>query len=248
MLRRLLTYTIVLSAGFLLNSCKRQNMCDCFKTRGETVTEERIVSDFTNLHVYDKINVYYTQDTTVSSPIVKIVTGKNLVKNIITEVKEGELSIKNGNKCNFVRGSHNDIAVYVTSRNAWRFLQEGVGSISCTNAVKADTVHAYLLNSGDIHLQVNTKYTFGHMHGDGDLYVEGTTQNFSTHTIGQGFIHAPDLQSQYTYLYYGSSGQAYVGAIGELDVVIAKSGDVYYYGNPGTLKCSSIGSGKLIHE
>ena len=72
----------------LFNSCKKQNDCDCFKPRGETVTDTRSVTAFTTLQTFDKIDVYYIQDTTSTACTVKVVTGKNLVSNVFGTILE----------------------------------------------------------------------------------------------------------------------------------------------------------------
>lgn len=223
-------------------------MCDCFKTRGDITIESRSVSNFTTLHIYDKIDVYFTQDTTVTTSSIKVVTGKHLMSNVTTEVSGGELKIKNQNKCNFVRGSHNDITVYITAPNVNVFMQEGVGNLFCTNILKEDTVHGYLLNSGDLHLKVNSKCVVGHMHGVGDLYWEGNTQCFYTNAIGQGFVNAQNLVSNYVSFYSGSNGQAHLNVTGQLDATIASTGNIYYTGNPAVVNTTIKGSGKIIRE
>lgn len=223
-------------------------MCDCFKTHGDTIIESRTVSDFSTIHVYDKIDVYFTQDTTVTACSIKVVTGKHLMYNVTTTVVDGELQIKNGNKCNFVRGSHNEITIYVTAPHVKTFKQEGVGNLFCTDIVYGDTIHGYLLNSGDLHLKVKTNRVVGHMHGAGDLYLEGTAQDFYTHTIGQGFVNAQNMTCNYAYINDGTNGQIHVNVAAQLDAVIASTGNIYYSGNPSVINTTVKSTGKLIHD
>jgi len=231
---------------FLFNSCKKENLCDCFKRRGETVIESRNLPLFNTIRVYDEINVYYTQDTTLTAPIVQVKTGKNLASNIATVVSGGGLTIENKNKCNFVRGEHNDVTVYVTAPYVRYFLQEGVGSIFGTNTVIQDTVTCDIENSGDIHLSVRTRSVTSHTHGAGDLYLDGTVNSFFSHIEGQGFIHAQDLVAGYGFVYYKSNGIAKVHITGQLDCVLASTGNIYYTGDPPVVNVKTTGTGKLI--
>ena len=146
MFRRLGTYFLFALGIFLIDSCRKQNMCDCFKPRGETLIEDRHTKSFTTVQVFDKIDVYYTQDTSATTYSVKVVTGRNLMSSISTEVSNDILQIKNLNKCNFARGIHNDITVYVTTPFVKTFIQDGVGNLYSTNAVKGDSVQVYLRN------------------------------------------------------------------------------------------------------
>ncbi len=231
---------------FLVSSCKKQNMCDCFKPRGATVIETRGVANFYSLRVFDKIDVYFTQDSTLTTPVIKVVTGKHLVSSITTEVSEGELKIENNNRCNFVRGSHNDVTVYVTAPYVKYFIQDGVGTIFGTNTVIQDSVDCSIRNSGDIHLDVKTRNVTGHMHGIGDLYLSGVANSFFTNTVGQGFIYAQSFAAGYGYIYYKSNGEARVNITGHLDAEIASTGNLYYTSNPAVVNVKITGTGKLI--
>jgi len=239
-------YLIVAGFFFLFSSCKKANRCDCFKSRGENVIETRSVNNFTTLRVFDKIDVYFTHDTTIASPQVKVLTGKHLVANIRTEVKNGELQIENKNKCNFVRGDNNDVTVYVTAPYVKYFVQDGVGGIFGTNTVVQDTVDCDLRNSGDIHLDVKTRSVVSHMHGVGDLYVSGTANSFFSNTFGQGFINAADLVAGYSYIYFKSNGVGKVNVSGQLDAEIASTGNLYYNSSAPVVNVKVTGSGKLI--
>jgi hypothetical protein len=223
-------------------------MCDCLKSYGDIVSVTNIVPPFTTLDVFDKIDVYYTQDATVSSYSVKVVTGKHLLSNISTVVTNGVLQIKNNNKCNFVRGSHNDVTVYVTTPFIGRLIQDGVGTISATNMITQDTLSYQINNSGDMYLNVNVQSIKGSIYGVGDIYLTGTTQNHNVNAAGECFVNAQNLQTSYTFIVYNSTGQANINVSGWLDATISYQGNIYYSGNPATIHKSGIGSGKLIQN
>lgn len=231
---------------FLFNGCKKENRCDCFKSRGSDVLETRRVANFTTMRVLDKIDVYFTQDSTITEPIITVKTGKNLLSNITTKVGENELRIENNNKCNFVRGANNDVTVYVTAPYVKYFIQDGVGNIFGTNTVIQDSVDCNIRNSGDIHLDVKTRCVVSHTHGVGDLYVSGTANSFFANIVGQGFIRAEGFAASYGYIYYKSNGEAKVNITGQLDGEIASTGNLYYTGNPPVVNVKITGKGKLI--
>jgi hypothetical protein len=228
------------------NSCKRENLCDCFKPHGETILETRTVAVFNSIHVYDKIDVYFTQDTSLKAPIIQVKTGKNLMSNIKTEVSGNSLVIENKNKCNFVRGVHNEVTVYVSAPYVKYFEQDGVGNIFGTNTVVQDTIYMNILNSGDIHLNVDVAAVKGHTHGIGDHYLKGKTKGYFMNVQGQGFVNALDLEAGYTYLYFQSNGEAHLQVSGQLDVEIASTGNVYYKGGAPVVNAKVTGSGKLF--
>ena len=96
--------------AFVVNSCKKENLYDCFKPTGTIETRVIEVSDFQHVVVFDKIDLYLTQGPNFE---VKLEAGKNLFMNIKTTVSNGTLTIDNINKCNFVRSPKKKIVAYI---------------------------------------------------------------------------------------------------------------------------------------
>ena len=234
---------------FLFYSCKKQNACDCFKPRGKNTLDRRVVSPFSTLDVFDKIDVYYTYDTSATSYVVTVNTGENLVSNISTEVVDGVLQIRNNNKCNFVRGDHNQVTVYITSPKINYIIQDGIGTIYGTNTIKQDSLTYTVRNAGDLHLNLDVFLVHGSLYGVGDIYLNGRTNYHLVNATGQCFINAQNLiVDNYCLVIYESTGEARVNVSTELDVVINYSGNVYYTGNVNVIKKSGTGKGMLIKQ
>lgn len=248
MLRCISISTVFFSYLILVTSCKKQNDCDCIKSRGSAVTETRIITKpFRTLHTFDKIEVYYLQDTNATTWTVRVETGKNLLSNISTEVSNGELQIKNLNQCNFVR-SNNDVTVFVTAPHVLYFLQDGVGNIYSSNTITQDSIIYNVNNSGDIHLDLNVQWVFGRLYGVGDVYLNGVGQYHLVNAQGEGFINAQNLQTYYSYVVYGSTGEARVNVSSQLDAEIDYTGNLYYTGSVSKISRVGKGSGQLIKK
>lgn len=246
MLRRISISFLLFLYLILFISCKKQNDCDCIKSRGAPVTETRLITtSFNTLQTFDKIEVYYIQDTTTTTCNVKVVTGKNLLSNISSEVVDGALQIKNNNKCNFVR-SNNDVTVYVTSPHVTNFIQDGVGNLYSGNTIIQDSVGYNVRNSGDIHLILDVKIVHGRLYGVGDIYLSGKGQYHMVNATGECFINAQDLQTFYTYVVYESTGIASVNVTNQLDAVLDYTGNIYYTGGATNISKTGTGSGQLI--
>jgi hypothetical protein len=236
---------LLFSYLILFISCKKQNDCDCIKSRGAPVNENRVITaPFTTLHTFDKIEVYYLQDTTATTCTVKVSTGKNLLSNISTEVSNGELQIKNLNKCNFVR-SNNDVTVYVTAPHVLYFIQDGVGNIY-SSTITQDSVGYNVNNSGDIHLDLNVRWVYGRLYGVGDVYLNGVGQYHLVNATGECFINAQNLQTFYSYVVYKSTGEAHVNVSNQLDAEMDYTGNLYYSGSATIINKTGKGSGQLI--
>lgn len=237
----------ILLPGLFFYGCRKENLCDCFKGRGSEKTEIRTVSPFHKLVVHDKIDVYYTQSLD-SSYEVKIQTGKNLIKLVKVKAENDVLEIRNGNKCNFVRGDKNDIKVFVKAPYIHFIEQQGVGKIYCVNTITQDYVDYNIRNSGDVYLDVNCTRVIGHMHGIGDVYIKGNCNEHATHVTGQGFVNAYDLNSVYTWIYFYSNGKAMLTASDKLIGFVMSTGNIYLRGLAQNVDVQIAGKGKFIRE
>jgi len=234
--------------GFGLFSCKKENCFDCIKSTGKIITQERNLKSFNSVFVEDKIDVYITQDSIFK---VEVEAGQNLQSLIKTEVEGETLRIMNNNKCNWVRGYKHSIKVFIHAPYFKYIENAGVGTTESLNTISQNELSIKTSNSGDLKLKVNTDKMMISSHGNGDVYITGTTIKLESSCVGTNFLYANDLIiSNYAYVYTASIGNSYVTAPdnGLMDVQIARDGNVYYKGNPSKINLSRIGKGDLIKE
>lgn len=237
---------ILLTLAFL--GCKKENLCDCVKSTGPTNTIYHDVQGFNCISVEDKMEVYLTQGQNFE---VKVEAGRNLQKLIKTELDGETLKVVNNNRCNWVRGYKHSIKVYITAPYFKHIKNMGVGTIQSVGVINQDDISVRIENSGDINLNVNTKSFGGSTHGNGDLYLAGTTEHFAYDFTGTNYLFLTDLKvTGYVYLHSVSIGHAYINAPenGLMDVVLDKSGNAYYSGNPKTINLTRNSKGNLIKE
>lgn len=230
----------------ILVSCKKENMCDCIKTAGKTETRVKEVSGYSCIWVEDKIDVFLKQGNEYH---VEVEAGANLQPLIKVETDGETLKVVNKNRCNWVRGYKHKIQVTITAPR-YKFIgNNGVGTISCLNTINQDTVKCKTYSAGDIHLDLQCQAIICSTHGDGDIYLTGTTNRLENDFTGTNFLYAKDLHvNQYIYLQSSSIGHAYVTAPsgGLMDITINRKGNIYYYGNPSTIHLTKKGDGNLI--
>lgn len=231
-----------------MNSCKKENLYDCFKPTGANEVRIREVSDFRYIIVKDKIDLYLTQGPNFE---VKIEAGRNLFMNIRTTVSSGTLTIENINKCNFVRSPKKKITAYVTLPYLRVVRNAGTGTVYFNNQFTQDSLDVRIANSGDVHFNVNVNYFATSTHGNGDLYGKGKV-NYSNHyTNGTNYIWMQDVEVQNeidvnTY----TIGDCIVSAPlnGLLRVQIWEKGNVHYKGEPATISYVQHSKGRLIKD
>jgi hypothetical protein len=231
---------VSLSLPFI-QSCKKENMCDCIKRTGSIITESRQLSGFDRVTVQDNLNVFITQDSVFK---VEVEAGENIVPLIKTEVEGNTLVIKNDNRCNWTRSYDKPFNVYVSMPLINYVTSEGTGKITGTNTV-TNKLEVETKNSGDIEFTVNNPRVITHMFGYGDVILHGETAQHDCSIGGDGFLYAADLHTGYTWIQTFTSGLSYIYVRDYLIVKIEKRGDVLCYGNPTAIDKTVTGSGNL---
>src|SRR5688572_25398055 len=133
---RFLTFSLLYPTVLLLG-CQKENAPDCLKSTGKTETETRPLESFRTLRIFDNLEVTVVAD---SVHYVEVTAGKNLIGNIETEVKNGELSLRNINKCNWVRSYDKPFKVRVHTRELIDVFHDGDATLSSENVFPASTL------------------------------------------------------------------------------------------------------------
>lgn len=242
------SFLIFTTCLFLFFSCKKENLCDCVKSTGPTNVIYRDLKDFNCIFLKDKIDLYLTQGPQFE---VRVEAGANLQKLIKTELDGETLKVYNNNRCNWVRGYKHKIKVYVTAPYFKYLKHGGLGVIQSLNTITQDTISLRTENSGDFRLDLNTYRVVGSAHGNGDMYLTGTTDRLESYYYGTNYLYAYGLNiSSYVFLDSYSIGHAYINAPenGLMDIKIDRAGNIYYKGNPATINLTRNGKGNLIQE
>lgn len=243
---RILISLIIVLAFF---SCKKENRLDCFKSNGKKTSEIRIMDEFDEVEVADKMEVEIVYG---KEHQVVINAGKNLLNNISTSISNGVLKIDNKNTCNFVRGYKNVISITVSTPYVSRVINKGVGPITI-EGLNQDSIFVRAENSGDIYLNGNFKEIKTSSHGNGDIYLNGTTNSLLIYSFGTNYTRGEQmLIENYAFIETYSIGDAHLklSNTAALDYKIYGKGNVYYTGDPVSTNGlnPADGGGRLIKE
>ena len=234
----------VLILLFFISSCEKENRPDCFTSTGKETTESRILGGFTKIHMDDGINVFITESAQRS---VAVTGGSNLLDNVITEVKDGILNIKNRNKCNWVRSFKRDINVYINIDSLDEIQHSGSGNIDILNTLKSSRFIINMLqSSGNINLNLEGNYVELKIHtGPAKVTATGNANELIIYNSSPGIIDAQDFTCQKALAINRNTGRLYVNASNTLKAEIFGSGNIYYIGSP-TIDLAIYGDGKLV--
>jgi hypothetical protein len=236
-----LALCLMLSA--LCFSCDKGDQFDCVKSTGKIIREERVVPFYKTIYLEDNIQLVLTNDTTGK---ITIEAGDNLVKKIKTSVNGGVLHITNENKCNWVRSYKKLITAYIGIKNLEDIFHIGHGDISSEGILTKKRIIIHHYSSGDIRLNLNSEWLWLDMDRLGNFTLEGQSDTLIAFTYGLGQLKSEHLLTHVCYLIHQGPADAYVYSDNILGVDIKNKGNIFYYGNPGTVDITKTGTGNLI--
>jgi hypothetical protein len=206
-------------------------------------TEDRHLTGFNAVNVAGSFDVYITQGTTES---VKVEAPADVIKNIVTEVKNGALVIRTKDHFSFNNIFGNKkMVVYVTIKNCNGISLTGSGDVYFKDGIAANDLNLSLTGSGDVSGKITAKNVSCSITGSGDLRVSGRADNSKVTVTGSGDFSGRDLTTNTTVVFVGGSGDASVHATGTLKASVTGSGDVHYAGSPHNISKSTSGSGDI---
>ena len=236
---------LIVLAITLLPGCSKDNLFDCFTGAGKIVTEQRTASPFGGIVLNNNLDLYITQGPDYS---ISVEAGKNLQKNIKTEINDGVLTISNENTCNWVRSYDKPMNVYITCVDLDSIIYQSSGNIHTLNTLTTDSIKVLVKEgAGLIDMNINTHKSYFQLNeGTVDLEVRGYSDVVYLSSNSYGLANCLDLQANFIYMSSGSTNDCYVQVNLEFLVVIENVGNVYYTGDPGTLEYTRNSSGELI--
>jgi len=249
-------FLLFITCSLFLSECKKDNLCDCFKSTGGDIRSERNTNPFHYIWLESKIDLVLTQDTIEH---VAVVAGGHLIDKIETTVSHDTLFIRNHNICNFVRSYGRHITAYVSVKFLREVLYWGAGDVSCTNSLLGlsgnDTIIGFesFEGSGNVVLNIKAKASNLAIHtGPANIQLTGTVPMIYLYNFGNGVIHTDDVSADKIYLDCDCTGSNYIRSSSVqnslLNASILGTGNVYCHGIPGTLIQNDSGGGKLILE
>ncbi len=205
--------------------------------------QTRNLSNFDAISVTSSGNVYVKQGSTFQ--VVVEAKSKDLEK-IETEVRKGRLVISTQSSRWFSWGSTvNDFNVYVTLPELNGVTVSGSGSINGQSVFESDGFTGSVSGSGRINLELIAENISSSISGSGRINLFGQAQDVKLSISGSGRFNAEDMKAQNYNISISGSGNSTISVEKQLDVRIAGSGNVRYYGDQVSVQSSIAGSGNV---
>ncbi len=244
-MKKTIRILILFLTVIFVNSCERGHGLDCFKGTGDIIRESRTAGTITRIILKDNINLILSQD---SIETIVVEAGEKIINSIKTNLINGELSIENTNRCNWVRSFKKEVNVFVSVKELNNIIYYGSGRISSLNNIKSELLELDIFNgAGTIDLSLDTEVSWINLSpGVADITVSGTSGVNYIYTSGFGPIDCINLITDITFITNNGSNNCYIYVNDFLEAKIESVGDIYYKGNPPTIETTITGSGRLI--
>lgn len=144
-----LTGLLLMAVAMLSTSCVNMKV----GLEGDVATEFRPLKGFEKIEISGSPNVYYAQ---ADSFPVKVRGPKDGLENILTDVNDGTLSIRNRGKMgvvNIVIHDEDEAEIYVTSPDLVSVRLNGSGDFTAERRIDTDQMEVVLRGSGDMRIK-----------------------------------------------------------------------------------------------
>lgn len=212
-------------------SCKKAPL-----TNGDTLTKSMELPSFNSICLYNNIDVTLIKSDTFK---IEITTGENLMENIVCEVNDNTLTLRNDNILNWIRSYDYPLNANIFFKDDIKNINyESVGYLKSDDYICDDSISTlrftFMKGSGDIDLSFNC-HSFSVFSNDdctSKIVLEGKSNNGNINQRGLGPIHSENMSCKTMSVNSTDVNDIYVNCSEKLNVEIYHNGDVYYKGHP----------------
>lgn len=244
-IQRFRTSTLLLTLLFLLSTCKKGHELDCFTSTGNMIFENRPAKAIKRIDLKDDVDIVLKRS---SVPYLRVSAGEHLIDGIITEISGTTLYIRDENRCKWMRSFKNTCTVYIGIDSLEQISSYGSGNISCVDSLHSEEFTFDSWNaSGDIRFLFNCHKThINNNIGRINASAAGSSGVSFVYINDVGVFDGSELATDLTYIHNKSTGNCFVNVGSVLEAEISSSGNIYYSGNPSSIKQTGSGTGGLF--
>lgn len=229
----------------LFTACS--DMGDCFHGSGKQVTETRSIGDFHSIYLTSNVNLVLHFQQGMRK--VQVTGGDRLTEGVETNIENGQLRIANTNRCNWVRSFKQRLTVEIWTDSLQSiYLEDATGDVKFMDTLATENFRFDAFNSmgrGDLLLRCYIATLAVHT-GPFDLTAKGSATVQYNYHAGYGKNDCRELTTVNAYLTNKGTNDTYISTSQILDVTIQQSGNIFYQGEPASIKTEITGTGKLI--
>lgn len=239
---------LILTTSIVLFSCKKAHERACFKVKGDINTTEVFFDGIVDsLELHD--DIYYTLIPGKDAKVV-LTGGENLLPFVDINSTNKKLTIRNKNKCKFLRSQKNKIyaTIYVDSITSIEFF--GSRDLHNEGTLHSDELRLMITDgAGEVNLVLKNAYTAATVsNGVGNFTLSGQTATAFLYCSSNSYCDTRNFKvTQKLIVNSNTQANMLVNADNtHLNAVLQQNGDIGYIGNPTDKIVTKKGNGNLI--
>lgn len=231
-------------------SCSNDGAPDCFKNKGNTVSYEVPVGEFSAINVSAGIEVVITEGSPAK---VVIETGENLRDNISAEVIGSELYLKNSTGCNWVR-DYNTTTIYVTTPALTKIYSASQFAVKSGNVLHFPqlTLQSGLFGetaSGSFELQLDCETLTIEDNQSSYYHISGSVNNLSISLYaGDARFEGSVLDVQKAYVFHRSTNDIILKPQLEVKGTLYSTGNLVLKSQPLLVDVQQLYTGHVVYQ
>ncbi|WP_339624915.1 head GIN domain-containing protein [uncultured Winogradskyella sp.] len=236
---------------FLIFACNSEDVNDCFQTAGTIIEEVKVVPNFERILVNRGIELIIKEAPNYK---VTVLTGENLINDVVVAVVGNQLVLTDNNNCNYVR-DYGITKVYVEAPNLtelrtssqYEIVSDGILNYNTLTLFSEDFNGGSQFTVGDFRLSVNSKNITISSNNISFFYLDGVVDNmFIGFYSGAGRFEGENLIAQNVDVFHRSSNDMVVNPVQSLAGELRGTGNLIAVNEPPVVSVERIYIGQLI--
>ena len=245
---RVLTAIVLFSIQL---SCNSPDANSCFKAAGDEVTKTYELEAFNNILINRNVEAVIKMGTNYE---VEVVSGENLIDDIIVSVVGQELVITDNNICNLVRDYGNS-TVYITvpdlkrirSSTQYDISSNGILTFPDLSLISENFNNPDLFSVGDFRLNLIAESLTIVSNNISSFYLSGSVDQLNVNFFGGvGRFEGPELISQHVEIYHRGSNDMILNPQQSIRGEILGTGNAIILSAPDIIDVQESYVGSLI--
>jgi hypothetical protein len=242
-------YILMLSLLFIITSCGVSE--DCFKGKGNRVSQTFPIENFTKIKVYDGVGLVIKEGANYE---VRIETSDNIIDVLDVRLNGDMLIVKDNSTCNVAR-DYGQTVVYVTSPNLEEIHSKTDQDIKSDGILNYPLLRLFSMDlsdgagTGDFYINLESTGQFViESNNVSNFYLNGyTNQLLLSFYFGNGRFYGENLEAEEIILFQRGSNDMIVKPLQSISGTIYATGNVILKNVPPIIEVEEVFTGRLIY-
>lgn len=228
----------------IASACNNPDSWDCFQVAGKTKVERREFNNFSQISVFNKLDVEIIQTDHYA---VEIQAGENLIPGITTKIAGSRLEIENNNSCELLRNSDKIALVRIFFDSIDNIEVFTTGTLKSIDTIRLKSINLSKRSNGDMFLNLKADNVFIYSNEYGDAIFSGNIKSVSIRQEGIGLVDFSQCNIENGYVITRGPGKTKVKVKNEISGDVSGNGILEVYGDPQVRQVQVKDQGQLIY-